>query len=244
MPFTIVPSSDMSTTLALWLVRHGESEQNARLLGGDNPDYPDHAVPLTKTGHEQAAAAGDFLTRELYSRKETPENIALFTSPYVRAAETTKEICRKLKPAHAIENDMLVEQDFGWFDGVKRSEVMSRFPKEMELFKRARAYHGKFFARRPNGESPMDVEIRQRFFLQDLQAFQKAHPELKHAVIVGHGAQLTVLRKLLMAHTYEWYETEPNPGNASVQLVLQYQHSWYKDAGYVHGDIGQNEADG
>ena len=47
--------------LTLWLVRHGESEQNARMLGQDYPDYPDHAAPLTNAGLTQADAAGEFL---------------------------------------------------------------------------------------------------------------------------------------------------------------------------------------
>ena len=77
--------------LTLWLVRHGESEQNARMLGQDYPDYPDHAAPLTNAGLTQADAAGEFLAEKLKSDDCPPEDAVLFHSPYVRARQAHPE---------------------------------------------------------------------------------------------------------------------------------------------------------
>lgn len=230
--------------LTLWLVRHGESEQNARMLGQDYPDYPDHAAPLTDVGLAQADAAGEFLAEKLKSDDCPPENTVLFHSPYVRARQTAKHILKKLPGVPGIGNDMLVEQDFGLFDGVPLYEIQTIYAKEHRVFSRARQYGGKFFARRPNGERPLDVEVRQRLFLDDMHRYITRHPSVKHVIIVGHGAQLTVLRKLLRSEPYEWYESQPNPGNASIRKLALWPDGTCTDCGYAYGGDGVNEADG
>lgn len=230
--------------LTLWLVRHGESEQNARMLGQDYPDYPDHAAPLTDAGLEQASDAGKFLARTLEAHGCQPDEAVLFYSPYVRARQTAKRILEKLPGVPSVSNDMLVEQDFGLFDGVPLYEIQTIYAKEHRVFSRARQYGGKFFARRPNGERPLDVEVRQRLFLDDMHRYLIGHPMVRHVIIVGHGAQLTVLRKLLRSEPYEWYEGQPNPGNASIRKLALWPDGTCTDCGYAYGGNGVNEADG
>lgn len=231
-------------SLVLWLVRHGESEQNARMLGRDYPDYPDHAAPLTDAGLEQASDAGKFLARALEAHGCPPDEAVLFYSPYVRARQTAERILEKLPGVPGVSNDMLVEQDFGLFDGVPLYEIQTIYAKEHRVFSRARQYGGKFFARRPNGERPLDVEVRQRLFLDDMHRYLMGHPSVKHVIVVGHGAQLTVLRKLLRSESYEWYEGQPNPGNASVRRLVLWTDGSCNDFGYAYGGDGINEADG
>ena len=72
----------------LYLVRHGESTQNVGI--NEQLRIPDHAIPLTDLGHEQASKAGEFLSKRLSS--ESIENIAMWVSPYRRTRETAAEI--------------------------------------------------------------------------------------------------------------------------------------------------------
>ena len=78
----------------LYLVRHGESTQN---VGVDKElRIPDHAVPLTPRGWEQAQKAGEFLGLILMGK--APEDVAMWVSPYRRTRETAEVICRYVTP--------------------------------------------------------------------------------------------------------------------------------------------------
>ncbi|HWD78440.1 MAG TPA: phosphoglycerate mutase family protein, partial [Kribbella sp.] len=67
--------------LRIALIRHGESEANLDKTLFER--MPDHAIPLTAHGHEQAAKAGKQL-RELFEN----EAVRVYVSPYLRARQT------------------------------------------------------------------------------------------------------------------------------------------------------------
>ena len=140
---------------------------------------------------------------------------------------------KSIKPGKTRENDMLVELQFGMFDGVAKSQLPDLYPNEWANYQRNRQFQGKFFARRPNGESPLDCEIRQKLFLQDMQK-DLLDLNIEDIIIIGHGAQLTCLKKAMFNHNHEWYETEPNPGNCSIQLIT-YDLFTINDKGYIYG---------
>lgn len=232
-------------SLTLWLVRHGESEQNSRMLGGPGDDWPDHAVPLTERGAWQAAGAAEALSCELDECDALdPDRTVCYVSPYLRAQRTANALAKRMRWLKIYTDDMLAEQDFGLFDGLLTSEIREKYPDEYAAFRRSRKYNGKFFARRPNGESPLDVEVRQRLFLKNLEDYVKAHPMTRHVIVVGHGAQLTVLRKTILGESHVWYEKQPNPGNASIQKLTVNEKDGPVDRGYAYGGPGRNEADG
>lgn len=235
-------------TATLWLVRHGQSEQNVRMLQNcpedkTITDWPDHAAPLTKLGVQQAHDAGAFLADMIGTHNKNPEKTIIFASPYVRTQQTAQEIQALMPNVHIITDDMLVEMDFGMFDGVLKSELPDKFEAEFKKFNRDRQHHGKFFARRPNGESPLDVSIRQRLFISAMDQYLMKNPMTKHVIIIGHGAQLTVLQKVLLHKTHTWYEAQLNPGNASIQKISMLWQGQYISEGYAYGKPGENEAE-
>lgn len=214
----------------LYLVRHGESTQNTGINRKER--IPDHAIPLTERGHEQAQGAGQFLASVLantYSRQ-----IVLWNSPYFRTRETRDEILRFIHPGMQKEDDMLTELQFGIFDSMEKDEIKKQFPAEWNAFQNSRRFNGKFYARRPGGESPFDCEIRQKLFLDSLYRDINNGTCPPHIIIVGHGAQLNILRKALFHYSHEWYESEPNPGNCSIMKVVL-SSAGNKDAGYIYG---------
>ena len=214
----------------LYLVRHGESTQNVGI--NEQLRIPDHAIPLTDLGHEQASKAGEFLSKRLSS--ESIDNIAMWVSPYRRTRETAAEIRNHLHVTDVKEDDMLTELQFGIFDSLPKERVKVEFPVEWERFQNNRRFNGKFYARRPGGESPFDCEIRQKLFIDTLfRDFAQGGPD--HIVIVGHGAALNIFRKAMFHYSHEWYEAEPNPGNCSIMhLILD--NGKNTDAGYIYGE--------
>lgn len=219
----------------VYLVRHGESTQN---VGVDKElRVPDHAVPLTPRGREQADEAGAFLGRILQGKN--PDNIAMWVSPYTRTRETAEIMRRHVCPGTVKEDDMLVELQFGIFDGLSDEEAKATFPMEWARYQSARRFNGKFYARKPEGESPFDCAIRQKLFVDTLyRDFARGGPDT--IIIVGHGAALKILRKVIFHYTYEWYEAEPNPANCSIMhLTLDNKARVNLDDGYVYVPAGE-----
>ena len=213
----------------LYLIRHGESIQNVGI--NEELRIPDHAIYLTPTGHKQAKEAGEFLKD--YLDGIHTDNIVMWVSPYKRTRETAEEILKYVKPSSIKEDDMLTELQFGIFDSLSKERVQLEFPVEWENFQNNRRFNGKFYARRPGGESPFDCEIRQKLFIDTLfRDFKTPFPE--HIIIVGHGAALNIFRKAMFHYSHEWYENEPNPGNCSI-MRLTLDNGNNSDMGYIWG---------
>ncbi|KAK9446565.1 histidine phosphatase superfamily [Limtongia smithiae] len=171
------------------LIRHGESESNCDK--SVNRYVPNHKVPLTARGHEQARAAG----RHLCDVVEPGENVLIYTSPYRRTRETTEEITTQLQSGgidyRVYEEPRLREQDFGnfQFDEVE----MTRIWKE-------RARYGHFFYRIPNGESAADVYDRCAGFNETLFRQFSSDKFAKVLVLVTHG----LMTRVFLMKWYRW----------------------------------------
>jgi bisphosphoglycerate-dependent phosphoglycerate mutase len=103
---------------ALYIVRHGESEYNAKGLLAGITD-----IPLTDTGREQARQAGAQLAQLGITR--------IVSSPLVRAYETARIIADTIgfDPEAIIVDERLHERNFGELEGTvwsERSLVASR----------------------------------------------------------------------------------------------------------------------
>lgn len=96
---------------ALYIVRHGESEYNAKGLLAGITD-----IPLTDTGREQARQAGTQLANLGITR--------IVSSPLVRAYETAEIIAEQLgfHPESILVDERLHERDFGALEGTVWSE--------------------------------------------------------------------------------------------------------------------------
>ena len=216
----------------IFLVRHGESIQNT----GENEvmRIPDHAIYLTDKGHQQAKEAGEFLSDWLKQNDLHIGSRRMWVSPYLRTRQTAEELDKALRVDDIREDDMLVEMQFGVFDSIPKDKIKDYFPAEWASFQNNRRFDGKFYARRPGGESPFDCLIRQRFFIDTLFRDINAGTCPKVVIIVGHGAQISCLRKALFHYSHEWYEAEPNASNCSIQHVIL-DNKNNKDCGYIYG---------
>jgi broad specificity phosphatase PhoE len=183
---------------SLTLVRHAESLGNvadaaAHRDGGDslNLDLRDADVPLSDTGREQAAALGRWLGRCLGrgssplpgSRPVGPFPDVVISSPYLRAAETARIAFEGLPPP-LDQDERLRERDLGLFDGLTGRGIRTRHPEEAER----RSRLGKFYYQPPSGESWVDVVLRVRSLMRDLEHLDGADVWLvtHQAVIMAH----------------------------------------------------------
>lgn len=176
----------------LLLVRHGESQANLERRFTRDDDEP-----LTPRGVEQARATGRQL-REHY------RPVALYSSPFLRALHTAREIgkCLELEP---VVVPRLHEQSFGEM----RGEPYERY------YPLARALVGEERWRHvpPGGESLLQVVRRVGPAIDDI-ARQHAGEQV---VVVSHGGVMAAVR----AHVAGHYDLDPEPtGNAGGYLVL------------------------
>ena len=205
--------------MRILLVRHGES------LGNVDPTVhattPDHAVPLSDRGHQQAREAGErvaaFLEREVQGERP---HIRLWVSPYLRTRQTADALIATSRDwvTDRVEHILLCEQQFGLFDGVPETELPLRFPNEFGYYDMQCRFGGKFWARMPQGESRFDVAKRIH------QAFGTFHRDaLEHGIhdiiVICHGVTLRAFVMMWCHLSPEWFEAERNPSNCAIRLV-------------------------
>jgi broad specificity phosphatase PhoE len=179
----------------LTLVRHGESTGNvaasrAETAGLEVIDIPerDADVPLSETGHEQAAAVNRWLAG--LPAEERPE-IAV-TSPYLRARQTA-ELALAQTGIPVNRDERLRDRELGILDLLTRHGVRARWPEEADRRRRL----GKFYYRPPGGESWADLALRLRSLLGDLR---RDHADGR-VILFGHEAVVFLLRYLLESLT-------------------------------------------
>ena len=149
--------------MKLYITRHGETVRNAeyRVLGRTDD-------PLSEKGRTQAAELAEKL-------KDTDIDL-IFSSPLSRAKETAMAVA-KVKGLPVIEDERLLEIDFGEFEGVPGGS------KEYQSAKR------EFFKRYPGGESYFDIAYRVYDFLYMLK---REYPD-KKVLAVSHGGVCRII---------------------------------------------------
>jgi broad specificity phosphatase PhoE len=184
--------TERATPTRLVLVRHAESVGNlARDVAEANGEQlidiatRDMDVPLSPTGEAQAARLGAW-----FAEQGAAPFAAVYSSPYVRAADTAR-IARDhgdLAP-DVVLDERLREREFGVLDRLTRAGIESRFPEEAA----ARARVGKFYYRPPGGESWCDVALRVRSIVDTMS---REHPD-EHVLVVAHEVVIYVFRYVL-----------------------------------------------
>lgn len=163
----------------LALVRHGESEWNAKGLWTGWTD-----VPLSEKGHTDAKKAGIQL-------KDIHFNLA-YTSALLRAIQTLEEI-KKAKGQSKIptvSHKALNERDYGDLTGKNKWEIKKEFGEE-QFMKWRRSWDSPL----PNGEALKDVYERVLPYYKEIIL-----PKLKsgkNIIIAAHGNSLRALVKYL-----------------------------------------------
>jgi broad specificity phosphatase PhoE len=184
------------------LLRHAESLGNVDELAYTRT--PDHALPLTSRGEEQARKAG----AEVRALLDGP--VAAYVSPYVRALRTFALL--DVAVERTVPEPRLREQDWGNLQD----------PVEQEVEKQRRNEFGHFFYRLPHGESGADVDDRVASFLNELElriAKDPTHPDT--VVVVSHGLTMRLLCRRMFAWSIDLFESLSNPSHCAIRVLVQ-----------------------
>jgi broad specificity phosphatase PhoE len=213
----------------LVIVRHGQSLRNTfdvhegiAAMPRTIADTPDHLIPLTGEGEEQARATGQGL------RAEFGGFDFIYHSPWVRTTQTAQLLASEL-PAGALirRNLFLTEQHFGELDPCLWPHRLERYEEAYRVFEERRAIAGRFYTRPPDGESWSDVCIRTHQFLSII--FRPDH----------HGARVLVVTHGVTQQSFRYHLEHPT----EEELVEMYArdrnrncgagaYSWSRDAGW------------
>jgi len=156
--------------MAIYLIRHGQSEGNAGGFFQGSQDYG-----LSTLGRQQAGALADWLLKQGIR----PERI--YASPLQRAMLTAQALASVLElPAPTLCNE-LREYYAGALEGLTYEEMIERFP---QYAARTLDQRGDFSAY--GGESREQMRARLRLFIEHVE---KHHREQEIAA-VGHGGCL------------------------------------------------------
>ena len=202
------------------LVRHAQSARNDVKKGNvyfsDDEErraiqgIPDHDIPLTEFGIEQAKQTGIELRRKFGTFDY------VYHSGYKRTADTARYILdaysdEELTQIKIRQNPFIRERDPGYAYDMTTEEAESAFPWLKEHWHT----FGGFMARPPGGESLADVANRVYTFLGTLFR-DRANDDV---MVVTHGGTLRCFRYLLERWDYNQATTwnnEPHPENCGV----------------------------
>jgi len=217
----------------IYLVRHGESQANVdKTL---HLKLPDHEIALSSRGQEQAKEAGRNLSKELV--RNIPSSITLWNSPYRRTRETSNFIIDNLNEDYKNiitrrESIYFCEQNFGVFDGLEDDEIEKEFPKEFKTWNLCKKFNGKFFARFPSGESPLDTAVRVAIGFNQIKDF---HSQGIH-IVVAHGTVIKLFEMMWFNHSPEWFYEAKTIGNCGIQVIKD-NIEWNVFPGYKDGKL-------
>jgi broad specificity phosphatase PhoE len=183
------PKSKIQNPKSLWLIRHGESTANvarrkAELENSLTIDFigREMDIPLSEVGVEQSVALGRWF------KFQPAKPTVIFTSPYLRTAETARFIAEnaKLNGVEIHLDERIREREFGIFDRLTWRGSVEKYPDECAK----RQESGKFYYRPPGGESWCDVALRVRNFWRDLCLYNGD----EQILIVTHEVVIRVFR--------------------------------------------------
>ena len=215
----------MNRPRQLVLIRHAESLRNQVKKGNiyftDNDTrrsiagIPDHEIPLTDRGREQARQTGHAL-RECYGVFDY-----LYHSGYKRTIDTTTHLLEayseeERQAIQVRQNSFIRERDPGYAYDMTTEEAENAFPWLKEYWQT----FGGFMARPPGGESLADTANRVYTFIGSLFRDRVG----QNVAVVTHGGTLRCFRYLLERWDYDQATTwngEQNPENCGT-TVYQY----------------------
>lgn len=198
--------------MKIFLIRHGESMQNTK----DNYKIglPDHKVYLTDKGKKEASLAGEFLLSYISDNNIDLSNSVMWVSPYARTRETASIINEMLGIKNIKEDITLIEQQYGLFSDKEIQIIEKMYPEQFAFYDNYYQNDGKFYAKLPQGESPFDVALRTKQFINTV--YRDKEDTL---FVVSHGTTIKTIVMNFFHYSPEWYNSEPTPGNCSIRLI-------------------------
>ena len=213
--------------MKIFLIRHGESIQNSR---ENIENLPDQVVTLTEKGQQQARECGEFLKDYCEKNNVDLSKSTLFVSPFRRARDTAKIINESLHIDDVKEDVLLIERQFGLYDGLTFNE-REKYKQSFDYSNWMYENGGYFYTKYPLGESPLDVAIRARIFMDTL--FRDMYNGVENFFIVSHGVYLTIFQMAYFHYSPEWFNTCPNMQNCSVKLIDKQGKNRSVDKDYI-----------
>jgi broad specificity phosphatase PhoE len=174
----------------LSLVRHGESMGNvaaaeAEAARAEVIEVPvrDADVALSPGGEEQARALGALFAS--WAPEQVPDSV--WSSPYKRALDTATIALdvAGLDPAIRVD-ERLRDRELGILDRLTTRGVEARYPEEAAR----RRWLGKFYHRPPGGESWVDLVLRVRSLMGDLDRAEDG----RRVLVSCHDAMVLIFR--------------------------------------------------
>lgn len=174
--------SSLDHDVSIFLIRHGQSEGNARNTYQGRFDFP-----LSAQGEEEARSAGEWL------RQVHPDRI--IASPMRRARRSAEIIAESVGIAQIEFNDILIELDVGLFSGVDPDTASRNHP---DLW-------NEFYAH--SWDAIPDAESSQALYARAMLAWgqlrENALQGASKIVCVTHGGLLQwLIKSTLGAHTW------------------------------------------
>eukprot|EP00050_Salpingoeca_kvevrii_P021954 m.118931 g.118931 ORF g.118931 m.118931 type:complete len:360 (+) comp9535_c0_seq8:858-1937(+) len=233
-------------TFRVLFIRHGES------LGNVEPEtyryLPDHRIPLTENGKAMAHETGTALKRyfeETFGDPSQAGRIKMWVSPFRRTRATAhhiRKVCAEWI-TDAVESPLLVEQDWGLFEGPGLEQAAIKFPDEWHRASIIAEHQGKFWARFPMGESCFDVCVRVAALFGSinrdrfpLRGYRRRGEPINTIVIISHGITIRAFIMMWCKKSPEWFQNTINPPNCSIRLIESDIEGW--DCGYIFGGFG------
>ena len=198
--------------MKVFLIRHGESMQNTK--ENYQIGLPDHRVYLTDKGKEEARLAGEFLLSYINSHQIDLSNSVMWVSPYTRTRQTASIINGILDIKKVKEDITLIEQRYGLFSDKEISKLRELYPEQFAFYDNYYQNDGKFYAKLPQGESPFDVALRTKQFIDTI--YRDKEDVL---FVVSHGTTIRTIVMNFFHYSPEWFNKELNPGNCSIRLI-------------------------
>lgn len=149
----------------IYITRHGESINNINSIIGGDPS-------LTKEGQFYAKKLTNFI------ESEVNDDFIIFTSCLKRTIETAEHFKNKNK----IQTRLLNEIHAGICENMSINEIKDKFPNILSERNR-----NKLKYRYPEGESYLDLIERLRYFILQLESYEKP------ILIIAHNAVVKVL---------------------------------------------------
>lgn len=190
------------------LLRHGECLGNV-----DKSAYtrvPDHALPLTARGEEQAVAAGARIAELVGGTR-----LGVYVSPYRRTVRTLALLGLD-DPAWTVQEPRLREQDWGNLQD----------PAEQRRQEDERNFFGHFYYRLAHGESGADVDDRLAAFLTELRT---APLDVETLLVVTHGLAMRLLVRRALGWSVTLFESLSNPGTCEDRVLTGDGERWRLD---------------
>lgn len=175
---------------------------------------PDHKVYLTENGKEQAKEAALFLKEYIEKNKIDLSNSVMWVSPYTRTRQTAQIINESLQIKKVKEDITLIEQRFGLFSDKEIVKLKELYPNEFQFCDNYFQNDGKFYAKFPQGESPFDVALRTKQFIDTIYRDKE-----DILFVVSHGTTIRTIIMNFFHYPPEWFNSELNLNNCSIRLI-------------------------